>query len=329
LSDVGPTDLVQTEAANGDRRDYETFLRAHDRIVRRARGVDGRDATEGERQISWWLFHQWADHRRVSADAVLHAAATDGDAGDDLWAVLERESLARLLACVDVSPHDLCGKGRGAFAWGDDYYPPLREHQHQAVRERLVGLVFAVAHARAVQLTALPFTVVKHLAIPDPVGLSRLADEVASLRWQPVARGDGMQLSVRCHHPAVADALTEHCAEVDLLLRLARQTADLAQLPPYATADGVWEVDGNGCRVSAGAAVRFRLDEERVQELLMGESLYQDRALAIREMYQNALDACRYRRAREELNAQQYNRACNQGSWGYLGRIEFEQGTDE
>ncbi|MFI0976624.1 hypothetical protein ACH4SP_06300 [Streptomyces sp. NPDC021093] len=340
LAGVGATDLAQSDDPGQDRRGYETFLRSHERIVRRANGIGRQDAQdgkgaqdagnagEGQRHISWWLFHQWAGRRRVTTDAVLDAAAVGGNSRDDIWAVLEREPLARLLTGVSVPPHDLCGTGRGAFVWGDDYYPPLRGYEHQAVRERLVGLVLAVAHARAVELTALPFTIVKHLGIPDPVDLARLADDVAAARWQPIARGDGMQLSARCHHPAVADALAEHCTRVDLLLRLARRTEGLTPLPPYATADGVWEVDENGRRVSAGATVRFRLDEERVQELLMGESLYQDRALAVREMYQNALDACRYRRAREELHVQEFNRGATDRTSGYRGRIEFDQGVD-
>ncbi|MFD0854338.1 hypothetical protein ACFQ07_19020, partial [Actinomadura adrarensis] len=70
-------------------------------------------------------------------------------------------------------------------------------------------------------------------------------------------------------------------------------------------------------------ASRFRLDERRVQDLLMGEQLYQDRGLAIRELYQNALDACRYRRARLAY-------LTRRGDWAddWTGRIQFTQGTE-
>ncbi|QFZ16527.1 wHTH domain-containing protein [Saccharothrix syringae] len=46
---------------------------------------------------------------------------------------------------------------------------------------------------------------------------------------------------------------------------------------------------------------RFRLADDRIQELLMGKQLYGDPGLAVRELYQNALDACRYRKARTEF----------------------------
>ncbi|WP_225824366.1 caspase family protein [Streptomyces naphthomycinicus] len=43
---------------------------------------------------------------------------------------------------------------------------------------------------------------------------------------------------------------------------------------------------------------RFRLAEDEVKPLIMGTQLYGDRMLAVRELYQNALDACRVRQAR-------------------------------
>jgi hypothetical protein len=44
--------------------------------------------------------------------------------------------------------------------------------------------------------------------------------------------------------------------------------------------------------------LQFRLSDDKVRELLMRRQLYGEPDLAIREHYQNALDACRYRRTR-------------------------------
>src|SRR6185369_5020086 len=55
----------------------------------------------------------------------------------------------------------------------------------------------------------------------------------------------------------------------------------------------------------------------------MGEQLYGDPALAIRELYQNALDACRYREARSE-----YLHRTTSFDDGWAGAIRFEQGVD-
>ncbi|GDY54555.1 hypothetical protein SVIO_051780 [Streptomyces violaceusniger] len=56
----------------------------------------------------------------------------------------------------------------------------------------------------------------------------------------------------------------------------------------------------------------------------MGEELYGDRGLAVRELYQNALDACRYRDARTT-----YLRRTGRRVEEWEGLIEFVQGVDE
>ncbi|MCX4739517.1 ATP-binding protein [Streptomyces antibioticus] len=83
-------------------------------------------------------------------------------------------------------------------------------------------------------------------------------------------------------------------------------------------------VDGKRGDKDSESSARFTLQEDRVRELLMGEQLYGDRALAIRELYQNALDACRYRSARYE-----YLNRTSGFSYPWQGRIEFTQGVDE
>lgn len=70
--------------------------------------------------------------------------------------------------------------------------------------------------------------------------------------------------------------------------------------------------------------LRFELDRTRIIGLLMGQQLYGERWPALRELYQNALDACRYRRAAEQL-------AVHDGrarSAGYEGRIVIRFGTN-
>src|SRR4029078_7131942 len=100
--------------------------------------------------------------------------------------------------------------------------------------------------------------------------------------------------------------------------------AVLRTLPSRASADLVRPAEVQGKRLCDHAGTRFELAEDRVQELLMGEQLYGDPSLAIRELYQNALDACRYREARTE-----YLRRTTHFDDGWAGRIRFEQGVDE
>ena len=44
-------------------------------------------------------------------------------------------------------------------------------------------------------------------------------------------------------------------------------------------------------------AFRFQLEYDRIMQLLMDKSLYPDETLFLRELLQNALDACRYQKA--------------------------------
>ncbi|MDG4793927.1 caspase family protein [Micromonospora sp. WMMD1082] len=54
--------------------------------------------------------------------------------------------------------------------------------------------------------------------------------------------------------------------------------------------------------------VTFRVSTSETQHLLMGTNLYQDPSLAVRELYQNAVDACRYRERRlQHLYGDEYD----------------------
>ena len=67
---------------------------------------------------------------------------------------------------------------------------------------------------------------------------------------------------------------------------------------------------------------RFQLAEDRVRNLLMGEALYKDTSLAIRELYQNAVDATRHAAARIEwLNRLSSNRPPTP----YAGDVDLTQ----
>ncbi|MFF5534645.1 caspase family protein [Streptomyces cinerochromogenes] len=74
---------------------------------------------------------------------------------------------------------------------------------------------------------------------------------------------------------------------------------------------------------------RFRLAEDEVKPLIMGTQLYGDRMLAVRELYQNALDACRVRQARRRY-ADRVRQTPGQTEPEQLAdcTIRFTQGTE-
>ncbi|MGD8193931.1 hypothetical protein ACEXQB_005470 [Herbiconiux sp. P18] len=85
--------------------------------------------------------------------------------------------------------------------------------------------------------------------------------------------------------------------------------------------DGVDDLPHPPRIVASG--LRFNLAEDRIRDFLMGENLYGDPSLAIREAYQNALDAVRLRAARRE-----YLRLPALPASPEVPEIEFIQGID-
>ncbi|MFK0213693.1 ATP-binding protein [Streptomyces sp. NPDC090298] len=313
---VEPSRLERVPDAGDDRLSFEAFTEENDRLVTRAAL-----RPEATAPIGWWLFHRWTLRRGLHADpvAVRELLALVCEPTGPLGDVLGAGRVARLLHGVRRGP-DVAHAEFLEQLRSDDR---VRSAGPQRVRERRLVLLTALAYGTCLDMVALPDIVVEHLGIPHPVDLGLLLDTLEGATWGgqaalPVLRAD-------CHHEAVIEGLRDHTARADEILhavhRATREwiTQPMPALPTRLSADDVRPADG----VFDGWAA-FRLDERRVRELLMGVQLYKDRDLAVRELYQNALDACRYRRARTEY----LNRAEGHAH-SYEGRITFEQGVDE
>ncbi|SER38843.1 HD domain-containing protein [Actinokineospora terrae] len=278
-----------------------------------ARFLDGQQerrlVARGLPEIDKWLRHRWL--------ATQPLPPTSLDLPEPTRRVVV-DALDRVTRLFRLSPGDLGNPDRL------DLRPRTSHLGGVVVRERLIGLLLAAAHALAVEPIALSPVVVEHLGVPNPVDLARLRSTLAELSWEPVHIGLG--LVAECHHEAVMEALRDQVTRVDAVLSAIHAvSADDAHLQPLlllparASADRVVPASVDGIPAFTVPVTRFRLDETRVRELLMGEQLYGDRSLAVRELYQNALDACRYRQARHQF--------LDRTDWS--GRITFEQGVDD
>ncbi|MFC7306386.1 caspase family protein [Streptomyces monticola] len=322
---------------------FQEVLQRFPRLERRLRGLTDTASADA---IRWWSLHQWLrqDPAAYVCDLPEPAAAATGFApglppgppgpppGPPpglrwLREELAPERLTRYFKEQRIAPGAVPGSSRGTDLQDERQVASSTKDEH-AVRERLVSALLKAAHALAVEPAALPETVVEHLGISDSVSLPALHLTLRRSRWIP--SGAGRSLDALCQHPAVELALKRHAELVDVLLRdinnhasrTGSSLAVLRTLPPYANGHDVRPSGSAPANLSTG--IRFRLDDDRVQELLMGEQLYGDRALAIRELYQNALDACRYRAAR---TAYLLRTGRNLAPW--VGRISFTQGTDD
>ncbi|WP_330305450.1 MULTISPECIES: caspase family protein [unclassified Streptomyces] len=305
------------------------FLKSFPRLGRRLRTLEQKPS-QALSDIRWWGFHRWLVRQpEAFTPRFLTCDSLEIPAAAPAW-VRSELSATRLLSYLKeqrVAPSAIPGSTRSTALQEEREVAPSTSHEH-TVRERLVSALLKAAHALAIDPADLPEVLVEHLGISDSVSMEDLRATLRQSHWVPA--GAGRSLNALCGHPAIELALKRHGETVDVLLRdinkeaakRGSSLAPLASLPAYADGQQVRPSGAAPAELSSG--IRFRLADDRVQELLMGEQLYGDRALAIRELYQNALDALRYRTARTE-----YLRRTGVQVLPWKGEIVFSEGTDD
>jgi len=315
---------------------FVEFARGYPRLLRRLDSARLKGDDAAVEAVTRWLYWQYVDRtcrrdtQRVleivgNSIAKAEEAATVGSLRADLRD--EVFTPARLAALVLAQGGKPESHSPNMPAWLDRNSP-----REQHIRERLLTDLLVLAAHLAVDPAALGEVVPDHLGIGQSVDLGELRKTLAACRWD--SQGRSLVLQAQCMHPAVEIALKEHVVKVRTVLDSIHarasdsvHTAQLGNLPTHANADGVVPADLEDGPAYDSAGMRFGIAEDRVQELLMGEQLYRDRFLAIRELYQNSLDACRYRRARLEYLAKTAPGADNEAEC-WRGAIDFVQGID-
>ncbi|WP_254647151.1 ATP-binding protein [Streptomyces sp. GbtcB6] len=318
LMEVRPWSLRPEPNAGPLRRAYELFAEENNVLVQRAL----RDP-EAEPLVGWWICHRWLSQHEEFADAtsVPDLLRELGRGAEELDRVLAADRLAALLHGLRRGP-DVC---HPEFL---NLLPPDERVRcgpgHQQIRFQRAALLLALGYSMSAEMTTLPDIVAEHLAIPHPVDLDELRRTLTAADWG--GSRDLPVLRAECHHEAVVEGLREYTGRADTLLHAVRRTVrervnqPMPDLPTRLSADGVVPRDG-----AFDGYARFRSDGRRVLDLAMGIELYKDRDLAVRELYQNALDACRYRRARQEY----LDRTTGSHGTPYPGSISFVQGVDD
>ncbi|MET9083116.1 ATP-binding protein [Streptomyces sp. NPDC004237] len=317
LMEIRPWSLRTEPDAGALRRAYEVFTEESEALVQRAL----RDPA-AEPLVGWWLCHRWLTRHEEFTDAssVPGLLAELGPAAEELGGALAADRVTALLHGLRRGP-DVCHPEFLNLLPSDDRV--RCGPGHQQIRFQRVALLLALAYGMSAETTALPDIVAEHLAIPYPVNLDELRRTLAAADWG--GSHDLPVLRAECHHEAVVEGLREYTGRADVLLHAVRRTVrervnqPVPELPTRLSADGV--VPSRG---TFDGYARFRSDGRRVLDLAMGIELYKDRDLAVRELYQNALDACRYRRARQEY----LDRTTGSPGESYTGSISFVQGLD-
>ncbi|MGW6911964.1 wHTH domain-containing protein [Streptomyces sp. NPDC054940] len=289
-----------------DRVAFDRYCEGHLSLRDRERRARERGRDDEARAVAWWLARQWLLRLPATRKAVRHSGLAGLEVlpdGPEFEPSLVREVLApaRLRRLVKLIGLDLEQPGTPE----PETVAALDAAEH-VVDWQKTGTLLTVAHHMAVDPVLLSSLVAEHLGISEPVDGQAFRAALDRLTWLSEAPRRRV-LSVECPHEAVELALGEHIDVLDRTLRTllhgpVGERALTWGVPAVLGASKVRAAPGeDGKPLYDAADVRFRLDGDRVRDLLMGEQLYQDRTLALRELYQNALDACRYRQARTAL----------------------------
>ncbi|MEU9834329.1 caspase family protein [Streptosporangium sp. NPDC048047] len=317
---IDPANFARTYGA-GPRSDLETTHEMHQHIVRRAEGLGSQGNVKARDTLAMWLVHQWLATRLAvwrspaAQDAYERGARLlDGDA----ISVAQSELPKLVEALVRAAGADPVDQQLGSHL------------QRDYVDDRWRGLaaLLWLAGILAADPRRMPPVIADHIGTRLELPLTAVTAAADRMRWYRPKEGV-LDLQMICDHPALHLALEDVVRRADEALGTIRRLPSLGplgeRLPERVTADKLRpeQRKDDTCAYEAPVA-RFRLAEDKVRELLMGRQLYGDPSLAIRELYQNALDACRYRRTRLE-----YLSRTGESPAPWEGQICFEQGVED
>ena len=294
-------------------------LRSASRADRTSGGAGGQDErdTDGLRQ---WLAHR----------ATLRSPSV----WDDQTAKLLAEAIAACLEDRGGSPRqelaDLIRRiGRHAAYDASDFEDAPRAlrlpgcPQPLQVRPPTVAWLSRLLWQAALDPRATGRRVAEHVGMRTEFNLDQAVSDLRAAQW--MITDTGIDIDAVCSHPATAHALIEHARHVDDEIRRLRQAA---RMPVFgrlrADEQGVRARTEHGVPLFQLPLTELGMSQDEVRQLLMGTALYGRPELAVREMYQNAMDACRRRAMRRR-----YLRATNGSAAGYQGEVTIRQRTQE
>jgi len=334
-----PLGLDDTGSGGRLRAALEKVHGAHPRLLRKARRLRAAGERAAADQVALWLMHRtllrepaiWLPpdpHKGLLDGPVLDAMGSLSPANGLVQAALDPTRLLELARCGHYTPSQIDRRDRTG-ALEDQAHCADGLGDRLVIRERLLAYLLLVAGTMALDPRVLSEVLVEHVGVSHTPPLPDLTAQIAKARWQ--GEHPTRSLKAVCTHPAVDCALAEQVAHANTLLVAAHRAAEhrdcapLAGLPSRLDAADIRPDDTGSGPAYRTPHLRFRLAQDQVLELLMGESLYGDPALAIRELYQNALDACRYAQARLTYLKRAHNRDALDR---WTGRIRFHQGID-
>ncbi|KND27048.1 HD domain-containing protein, partial [Streptomyces acidiscabies] len=315
--EVDPYDVAR-RGGSAHRLHYEQIVEQHGRVARKLVDCRGRGRVEDVAALTMWLVHRWVADLFETDDEVVPVAAVSL-AGRLGLAEDRAQDFGELLGVVTSG----VGSDEVFEAWGASRQVLLPGQGHQVLRVGELGVLLRLAALLAVDVRVLPDVVADHLAVSDAVLPQQVVGVARELSWH--REGGSLHLDALCPHQAVHAALAEVAEEADRVAGRVSRSGLLADVPGRVTDRGLRPSRVGGRESYEVPLLRFHLAQTEVRDLLMGEQLYGgEPELALRELYQNAMDACRYRGMRWK-----YLDSVGAHPAAWSGRIVFTQGEDE
>ncbi|MER7720126.1 peptidase C14 [Streptomyces flaveolus] len=336
--------LVWRDAeASDQRRLYEQITEHYPQITEKL--TDSyrwlADPADDRHAVTLWLVHRWIEERFATDEEAVPAVLADGFVARllDVAAPTASERLAGRAGALSTALRTVAA-GLSVGAPPDDERLPPDRHVVRGtswrLRVRPLAALLRLAGMLAFDTRCLPEVLAEHLAVSDAVVPSEVVTVLRDAYWHLDQDGNApsyLHLDAVCPHPAIHAALASVVEDADDLGHLLREstrrlpqdeTALLRGLPARLSDHGLRPDREHGMDSYDVPLARFSLAQTEIRRLLMGEKLYdREPELALRELYQNAMDACRYREIRGR-----YLRGLGRGPAQWAGRIRIEVGED-
>ncbi len=291
------------------------LCQAHSGVHRAAESLRQREMIDAATAADHWLRHRFiADwdllwdrsdaYPSVNGllDRVVRAVAAGADVMSDAQRSEVDKHVRRVLPHMTVPPGSSPRINASANPKWSRRERPVPGNMW---RDGELAYLLWLAALLAVDPRRMSSVLVDHLGAHKPLTPAAVVSALADCDWEAGTKNGATSYALRlnCPHPALHAALEELAATADASVRARHQgwqstghtAPDLLRGVPHK----VTTASLNPADQSYTTPLeRFRLAEDEIRPLLMGTQLYGDRTLAVRELYQNALDACRHRQQR-------------------------------
>ncbi|HEV7587283.1 MAG TPA: hypothetical protein VGO40_04055, partial [Longimicrobium sp.] len=305
LHDVGMTPTEEeaqelrsaedTAAPTARQIEYRRFRAKHPDIVRRAETLAAAGRARESEEVNGYLL---AEFLRIThgerADRVIRERfRADCQYGDvnftDQLAAVCRSHTEGITALEALPVYDLVRPGGEFCNW------------------RFVAVLLRLADVLDFDAKRTPAALFRHLGVRTPVSVREWRKHQQVKAWD--IRPGRVAFRADCEDPIIQETVSGFLTMIEDELRLARSvvaamhdprapemhTRYWLELPADVDSSQVGPAMGPDGPVFRFLPVRFRLDHDAITQILMGLALYGHRSLFLRELLQNAVDACRHR----------------------------------